>query len=97
MRQTPVGYADLGATGMTAAESFNILFTAVPSSATLRHIWRVVYGPDYPEEADPFSFVTVTDLHRIAGELGVGWGQTVLDLACGPRRPWALDRCPFES
>ncbi len=81
------GDADLGAAGMTAAESFNILFAAVPRSATLRHIWRLVYGPDYPEEADPFSFVTLTDLRRIAGELGVGRGQTVLDLACGRGGP----------
>jgi SAM-dependent methyltransferase len=72
---------------MTAAESFNILFTAVARSATLRRIWRFVYGPDYPEEADPFSFVTLTDLRRIAAELGVGRGQTVLDLACGRGGP----------
>jgi len=68
---------------MTAAESFNVLFAAVPNSPTLRDIWRAVYGPDYPEEADPFSFVTLTDLRRIAAELGVGSGQAVVDLACG--------------
>jgi SAM-dependent methyltransferase len=71
----------------SAAESFNVLFAAVPHSPTLRQIWRVVYGLDYPEEADPFSFVTLTDLRRIAGALGVGRGQTMVDLACGRGGP----------
>lgn len=72
---------------VTTAESFNVLFAAVSHSPTLRHIWRAVYGLDYPEEADPFSFVTNTDLRRIAGELGVGRGQTMVDLACGRGGP----------
>jgi len=53
----------------------------------LRRIWRDVYGPDYPAEADPFSFVTVTDLRRMAAELAVGPGQVMLDLACGRGGP----------
>jgi SAM-dependent methyltransferase len=64
-----------------------VLFAAVSHSPTLRSIWRVVYGLDYPEEADPFSFVTLTDLRRIAAELGVGRGQTMVDLACGRGGP----------
>lgn len=72
---------------MTAAESFNVLFAAVPRSPTLRHIWHVGYGPDYSEEADPFSFVTLTDLRRIAREVGVGPGQILVDLACGRGGP----------
>ena len=63
------------------------MFAAVSQSPTLRNIWRVVYGLDYPEEADPFSFVTLTDLRRIAGELEVGRGQTLVDLACGRGGP----------
>jgi SAM-dependent methyltransferase len=72
---------------VAAAEGFNVLFAAVSHSPTLRQIWRAVYGLDYPEEADPFSFVTLTDLRRIAGELRVGRGQTVVDLACGRGGP----------
>ena len=72
---------------MTAADSFNLVFAGVPRSPTLRHIWRNVYGSDYPEEADPFSFVTLTDLRRIAHELGVAAGQTFADLACGRGGP----------
>jgi SAM-dependent methyltransferase len=63
------------------------LFAAVPHSPTLRNIWRLVYGLDYPDEADPFSFVTLTDLHRIAEELEVGRGQSIVDLACGRGGP----------
>jgi SAM-dependent methyltransferase len=76
-----------GETESTAATSFNVLFAAVSHSPTLRSIWRVVYGLDYPEEADPFGFVTLTDLRRIAGGLGVGRGQTMVDLACGRGGP----------
>jgi SAM-dependent methyltransferase len=89
----PVDPVDHDASGLarepelTGAESFNVLFAAVSHSPTLRNIWRAVYGLDYPEEADPFSFVTLTDLRRIAGELGVGRGQTMVDLACGRGGP----------
>jgi ubiquinone/menaquinone biosynthesis C-methylase UbiE len=72
---------------MTAADSFNSVFAAVPRSPTLRGIWRSVYGSDYPEEANPFSFVTLTDLRRIAHELRVAAGETFADLACGRGGP----------
>lgn len=72
---------------MTAAELFNGTYSAVANSATLRQIWQEVYGDDYPSEADPFSFVTVTDLRRIASELHVAAGQTFVDLACGRGGP----------
>lgn len=81
------GGAELAAAEITGAESFNVMFAALPRSPTLRHIWRVVYGPDYPEDADPFSFVTLTDLRRIAAELRVGPRQTIVDLACGRGGP----------
>jgi SAM-dependent methyltransferase len=79
--------AELSGEAEQSGVSYNAVFEAVPRSPTLRHIWRAVYGPDYPEEADPYSFVTLTDLRRIAGELGVGPGQTMLDLACGSGGP----------
>lgn len=42
---------------------------------------------DYPEEADSTSFVTISDLKRIAAEIHVGPGQTFVDLACGRGGP----------
>jgi len=74
-------------TRVDVAELFNTGFAGWSKSPTLRHVWRKVYGGDYPEEVDPFSFVTVTDLRRIAQELRVGPGQTFADLACGRGGP----------
>jgi ubiquinone/menaquinone biosynthesis C-methylase UbiE len=42
-----------------------------------------VYGDDYPEEARPRSFITLSELRRITGELRVGPGQTIVDLGHG--------------
>jgi SAM-dependent methyltransferase len=70
-----------------AAEGFDSLFAAIPRSPALRRIWRDAYGLDYPAEAEPFSFVTVTDLRRMAAELAVGPGQVMVDLACGSGGP----------
>jgi SAM-dependent methyltransferase len=50
-------------------------------------ILRHVYGDDYPAEADPRSFVTMSELRRIALELGVGRGHTFVDLGCGHGGP----------
>ncbi|AXK33840.1 class I SAM-dependent methyltransferase [Streptomyces armeniacus] len=50
---------------------------------TRRRIWRDVYGDEYPEQADPYSFTTRTELDRIAAETGVGDGELLVDLGCG--------------
>ncbi len=45
-------------------------------SRTRCRLCREVYGDDFPEEADPTSYVTLADLRRIAaemGEAGEGW------------------------
>jgi ubiquinone/menaquinone biosynthesis C-methylase UbiE len=55
----------------------------VTCSPTLQRIWREAYGNNYPEEANPSSFVTRTDLYRIANILNIGPGNTFADLACG--------------
>jgi len=79
--------ADLASVETPAAGDFDTLFAAIGRSPTLRRIWRDAYGRDYPEEADPFGFVTVTDLRRIAAELAAGPGQVIVDLACGRGGP----------
>jgi SAM-dependent methyltransferase len=78
---------DLSSAETPAAEAFDTLFAAIPRSPTLRRIWHDAYGLDYPQEADPFAFVTVTDLRRMAAELAVGPGQVMVDLACGRGGP----------
>lgn len=66
-----------------AGEGFNATYSGIAHSVTLRRVQREVYGEEYPDEVEPFSFVTRSDLHRIARELGVGAGQNIVDLACG--------------
>ncbi|GAA3544132.1 hypothetical protein GCM10022222_29730 [Amycolatopsis ultiminotia] len=56
-------------------------------SDTLRQIYRDAYGTDYPEEADPFGFVTRTDLARIAELAGPVRGRRLADLGCGRGGP----------
>ena len=67
--------------------SFDEIFAKIASSDTLKQIWRGVYADDYPEEASPFSFLTLTELRLIAGAMGVGAGQSFLDIACGQGGP----------
>jgi ubiquinone/menaquinone biosynthesis C-methylase UbiE len=53
----------------------------------LRQIWRDAYGEDYPDDADPFGFVTVSDLNSIAAELELAAGSALLDVGCGRGGP----------
>lgn len=68
-------------------EWYDTIFEAQTKSPTLRRIWAEVYGDDYPVDADPMSFVTLTDLERIAHELQVSSGHAFADLGCGRGGP----------
>ncbi len=68
-------------------ERYNMIFEAQSKSPTLRRIWAEVYGDDYPVEADPMSFVTVTDLEWFVRELRVRSEHTFVDLGCGRGGP----------
>jgi SAM-dependent methyltransferase len=65
---------------------FEETFTG-PVSAVRARIWRQVYGPEYPSWADPFSYVSVTELRQFAGELQVTHGQCLADVGCGRGGP----------
>jgi SAM-dependent methyltransferase len=65
---------------------FDAAFRNVADSAH-RRIWRSVYGDEYPEGVDPYSFVSRTELNLIARELGVGPGDLFGDLGCGRGGP----------
>jgi ubiquinone/menaquinone biosynthesis C-methylase UbiE len=56
-------------------------------SATGQRIRHEVYGDEYPAEADPRSYLTRTELHRLARELRVGRGDAFVDLGCGQGGP----------
>ena len=78
---------DLASAETPAAEDFDTLSRLSRAVRRSRRIWQDAYGLDYPEEADPFGFVTLTDLRRMAAELAVGHGQVMVDLACGRGGP----------
>ena len=59
----------------------------VMNSPTRRRIRRAVYGDEFPEDADPSSFITATELRRIARDLRVGPGDAFVDLGCGRGGP----------
>ena len=71
-------------------DNLKVLFEQVfkkERSESYRDIFREVYGDDYPEEANPDSFVTITDLRTIAKNLNVGPEKTFIDLGCGRGGP----------
>jgi SAM-dependent methyltransferase len=65
---------------------FEQTFTT-PASAVRARIWQQVYGPEYPSWADPFSYVSVTELRRFAEELPAMDGQCLVDVGCGRGGP----------
>jgi ubiquinone/menaquinone biosynthesis C-methylase UbiE len=79
--------ADPEAGGAPAGDAYSAKYAAHIESPTRQRIRREVYGEDYPAEADPRSYVTLTELRAIARALRVGPGQTFLDLGCGQGGP----------
>jgi SAM-dependent methyltransferase len=74
------------------ALGYDAVYEATPRSPTLRRIWRErAAGMDFPEEFLHISFVTLEQLRRMAGELRLRPGDTLVDLACGMAGPalWA--------
>ena len=77
----------MGPENWDSMEAWDAYFAGTPNSETVLRIWRDVYGDDYPEGVEPTSFVTMTDLVRIAQELSIGSGDTLVDLGCGRGGP----------
>jgi SAM-dependent methyltransferase len=65
---------------------FEQTFTG-PTSAVRARVWRQAYGAEYPSWADPFSYVSVTELWRFADELQVTPSQCLVDVGCGRGGP----------
>lgn len=70
-------------------DTYGEMFAAQAGSTTLREIWRAAYQEDYPENADPLSFVTQTDLNWIVDTVELTAGTDLVDLACGAGGPGA--------
>jgi len=70
------------------AVGYDAVFEATPRSPTLRHLWReLAAGGDFPEEFLHISFVTLAQLRRMADEMGLQAGDTLVDLGCGMAGP----------
>lgn len=68
-------------------QGYSARWASHDESPTRQRIRREVYGDEYPVEAEPRSFVTVTELRAIAHDLGVRPGQSIVDLGCGQGGP----------
>ncbi|MDP2673339.1 MAG: methyltransferase domain-containing protein [Dehalococcoidia bacterium] len=67
---------------------YNAVHGATPDSPTLRRLWHEhAEGADFPEEFGHISFVTLPQLRRMAAELRLGPGATLVDLGCGRGGP----------
>ncbi len=66
---------------------FDDWFEGSPKSPTLRRIFAEAYGDDYAREADPMSFISLSDLERMAGLLQLEPDGLLVDLACGRGGP----------
>lgn len=46
-------------------------------------VWRDVYGDEYPDGLDPYSYISTSELRRFAAEARVVEGDTLADIGCG--------------
>lgn len=76
------------ATDTLAAEArYRPVLENQSKSPTLRDIYQQAYGADYPQDIDPFGFLTRTELQYISGELELAAGGRLVDLGCGRGGP----------
>src|SRR5438128_1799583 len=67
---------------------YDAVYAASPRAGTLHRIWRDhVLGPEYPTGFEHISFLTAPELERMASELRLGAGTTLVDLGCGEEAP----------
>lgn len=67
---------------------YDAVFGATPASPTLRRLWREhACGLDFPDQFSHISFVTVAGLTRMAAELRLTPGQTLVNAGCGMGGP----------
>lgn len=68
-------------------DRYRLVLANQGKGSTLQSIYRDVYGQDYPAEADPFGFVTVTDLRMLASTLARSTVTRMIDVGCGRGGP----------
>lgn len=67
---------------------YDAVYGATLKSPTLRRLWHEhAEGLDFPEEFGHISFTTLPELQRVATELRLSPGDTLVDLGCGMGGP----------
>ena len=64
-------------------DAYDSRFATRVHSPTRVRIRQEVYGDEFPVDASGNNYATVSELRRMARELQVGTGQTLVDLGCG--------------
>jgi cyclopropane fatty-acyl-phospholipid synthase-like methyltransferase len=65
---------------------FERTYAGSPSRVQER-VWRKVFGDEYPEGFDPYSYVSVSELDRFVREVRLNNGETLVDAGCGRGGP----------
>jgi SAM-dependent methyltransferase len=84
---SPAGEPYFAESFFTREDRYGPVLARLDDSPTLRAIYRDVYGGDYPAEADPFGFVTLSELRVLAGVLAESGVTRLLDVGCGRGGP----------
>ncbi|MEX2247789.1 MAG: methyltransferase domain-containing protein [Dehalococcoidia bacterium] len=70
------------------AAGYDAVYEALPRSATFQLIWRAhALGEGYPEGFEHISFLTLAEMRRMAEELRLAAGASLVDLGCGMGGP----------
>ncbi|MCP4117826.1 MAG: class I SAM-dependent methyltransferase [Desulfobacteraceae bacterium] len=71
----------------SAEKAHDLIYQGHDRSDCFKKIVRTAFGDEFPEDADAFSFVTLTDLKETAAHLNIARGETFADLGCGRGGP----------
>jgi ubiquinone/menaquinone biosynthesis C-methylase UbiE len=71
----------------TNENRYSTVLARLSGSPTLKAIFMEAYGDDYPIEADPFGFVSLSELRMMASVLAVSTVSRLLDVGCGRGGP----------
>ena len=75
------------ATNIVSA-GYDAVYAGTPKSPTLQRLWHeYAEGTDFPAECGHVSFTTLPELKRMAAELRLRPGDTLVDLGCGMAGP----------
>lgn len=70
------------------AAGYNAVYSSLPQSPTFRRIWhKLAEGEDFPQEFGHVSFTTLPELRRMAEDLRLRPGDTLVDVGCGMAGP----------